>query len=282
MMDLGILLPLVDDALPVVVCWSPKAGCTTATKWFLFQAGRLDEAIGHQPKGFSPADATIFGADTLAIHGYRFEKVYQATNARPSPRYVEQCEHALRNRTHCVTKVIRDPATRVVSNFSQFLLSASVAAAYRPWKMFLAWKRQTGFGFEETASFEQFVLFLLDCKTRGPFPDVHWAPQWHHLQDRYVDQLIPLETFATDIAHLENRLQLRRSNAAALSESSHHRTEPTPRPTRLPDPSCHPFSPSPTRDALPGASELLTERMRRLIRMAYTDDCAAYSSVYSC
>lgn len=279
-MDLGIFLPLVDDALPVVVCWSPKAGCTTATKWFLFQAGLLEQALRHQPAGYSPTDVSIFGAETLAVHGYRFETIYRAANARPSPGYVDQCEHTLHHRTRHVIKVIRDPADRVVSNFAQFLLSAAVATSYRPWKMFLAWKRQTGFGFEEAASFEQFVLFLIACKARGPFPDVHWAPQWHYIQDRHVDQLIPLERFATDIAGLETRLRLRRSDAAALSASPHHRHDRGARPT---GPAAAPYqllSPSPARNTLPGAGELLTEPMRHLIRMAYADDYAAYSSIY--
>lgn len=280
MMDLGIFLPLVDDALPVAVCWSPKAGCTTATKWFLFQIGLLDDALRHGTGGFSPADVAIFGPDTLAVHGYRFEKIYQAADAAPAPGYVERCEQALRSPTCHVIKVIRDPAERVVSNFAQFLLSAAMATSYRPWGAFLAWKRQTGFGFEETASFEQFVLYLLACKVRDAFPDVHWAPQWHYLQDRYVDQLIPLDRFATQIADLETRLRLRRSDTAALSESSHHRHDRATRPTGLPDAHYRPFPPSPTRNVLPGASELLTEPMRRLIRMAYADDCAAYSGVY--
>ncbi|MEX0670548.1 MAG: hypothetical protein WD060_08850 [Pirellulales bacterium] len=97
-------------------------------------------------------DETIFGAVTLAVHGYRFEQVYQATNNAPSPAYVAKCEQALCRQDACVIKVIRDPAKRTVSNFAQFLLAAGVAPRYSAWQTFLAWKRCTGLGFDELAS----------------------------------------------------------------------------------------------------------------------------------
>jgi hypothetical protein len=37
--------PLYHPALPVVLLWSPKAGCTVLTKWFFFQIGLLDKAL---------------------------------------------------------------------------------------------------------------------------------------------------------------------------------------------------------------------------------------------
>jgi hypothetical protein len=246
----------------------------------LFQTGRLEEAIAFRGGGFAKHDELIFGQQTLAVHGYRSVKVYQAANRGPSPAYVAMCEKALCGRGSFIVKVIRDPAERAASNFAQFLLSAGVSRLYPAWKAFLAWKRFMGFGFDESASFEQFVLFLLACRERRAWRDVHWAPQWHYIQDRYVQRYIPLERFAADVAQLEAELQLRHSNVAMLSESPHHRNNDRSGREPCPDAACREIRPTTTRDGLPGSRELLTASMRRLIHMAYADDYAAYSEFY--
>lgn len=34
---------------PLVLLFTEKAGCTSLTKWFLFQVGKLEEATGYHP-----------------------------------------------------------------------------------------------------------------------------------------------------------------------------------------------------------------------------------------
>lgn len=280
MMDLGIFLPLIDDVLPLIVCWSPKAGCTTVTKWFLFQIGALEKALSFSPSFFAKEDPFVFGDETLSVHGYRVEKIYQATDGRPASVYVSRCEDLLVGRKMRVIKVIRDPANRTVSNFAQFLMSACLLPHYEAWGPFLAWKRLMGFGMEASASFEQFVLYLIACRERRIWLDVHWAPQWHHVQDRFVDRFIPIERFEQEVPEIEAEFRLRRSDVAALTQSPHHLRQPDRAPLQTGGGPSRAFSPSAERDFLPPASDLLTEHMRRLIRMAYADDYAAYSSFY--
>ncbi|MFM8984561.1 MAG: sulfotransferase family 2 domain-containing protein [Planctomycetia bacterium] len=280
MMDLGIFLPLVDDLLPLIVCWTPKAGCTTVTKWFLFQIGALEKALSYSPTCFADEDPSVFGNETLCVHGYRTEKVFRATDGRPASEYVTRCEELLVGRKMRVIKVIRDPAERVVSNFAQFLMSACLLPHYEAWCPFLSWKRFMGFGMEATASFEQFVLYLIACRERRIWHDVHFAPQWHHVQDQYVERLIPIERFAQEVYELETEFRLRHSDVAALTRAPHHRQQPDPATRQTDGGPARAFSPAPERNVLPPSHDLLTEQMRRLIRMAYAEDYSAYSSFY--
>src|SRR6476660_6915786 len=40
-------LPLHHERVPFAVAWTPKAGCTSLVKWFLFQTGDLEKALDY-------------------------------------------------------------------------------------------------------------------------------------------------------------------------------------------------------------------------------------------
>ncbi|SDY91745.1 sulfotransferase family 2 domain-containing protein [Thermoactinomyces sp. DSM 45892] len=100
--------PLYHEDLPIILFWSPKAGCTSLNKWFFFQIGLLDEAISYNPW----------------IHHFRIKYMGQEN-------YAIWTKH-IREGTKKVYKLVRNPYTRAVSSFVYYLENPSTLKAPNP------------------------------------------------------------------------------------------------------------------------------------------------------
>jgi len=256
---LGHTWPLVARDFPIAVCWAHKSANTTMLKWFLFHTQLLDRATAEYPDQF---------------HSFW----YAYSSAQPD--YAEQCFRALAGPVRKLTvKVIRDPAHRVVSGFLHFVRDPAVGFRYT-WADFRRWKRATGRGTEATATFVEFLRFLLDRRAAGEPIDVHVCPQWNLMQDPFVLQHIPLEELSTSLRRLEQLCGLRESPLEALSQSPHHYPSANDRPWP-PDASSLPLDNKRLRAlGTPSGEALLDDVTLPLIHEAFAVDYAAYSSFY--
>lgn len=258
MPGVGVHPPLVTEDFPIAVCWSPKSGCTTMLRWFLFHTGLLEESEAHH---WWP-------------HRYRMNVLC----ARPG--YQRLCKQVLTERTKLVIKVVRDPARRAVSNFLHLLTQAVDLPDDPGWQAVQAWRRDVGMQGERAISFEQFMLYVVSPRRPGAFFDLHLAPQWCAIQDPAVETLIPLENLTPHLRDLERRFSLEAAPLERLSQSVHHHPAadghhwPAEAARQLVEP-----------EALrtlgaPPPNNFLDDCMRQLIRTAYPQDYAAYGHLY--
>ena len=249
-------LPLVREGFPVVCCWSAKAGCTTALKWFLQHNGLLQEAMQH-------------GA---WLHDYRVRRMVE------EPGYERRCRRAVRSDGVHVIKVIRDPAKRAVSAYLHYLRTAS-----DPWigSLVLAeWKAANGFGAQPGLSFAQFLEFVLDLQRRRQPLEPHVRPQYDRAWDPHVDTCIPLEDLAAGLEETERRCGLPHVDVRSLSESRHH-NRPSGHQQWPRDASRFPAT-AETLDEIgvPSADLLLDTTTIPLLQAAYSADYEAYGNHY--
>lgn len=257
--SLGVTWPLVSHDFPVAVCWTHKAANTTMLKWFLFQLGLLDRAQAEYP-------------DQMHLFWYALSSA--------QPDYADQCFRALAGPVRKLTvKVVRDPALRAVSGFLHFVRDPTHGFR-ETWSEFLAWKWSRGREATSTATFVDFLQFILDATAAGTLHDPHLQPQWNAAQDPFIIQHLPLEDLAPRLHRLEHLCGLKTAPLAALSESPHHspaeRCQRWPREAaRLPlDPDRLESLGTPRYEALLDASTLA------LIGRAYAADYAAYAAFY--
>lgn len=254
---LGPHLPRVADGFPLVLCWSPKAGCTTILRWFLFHTGRLAESD----------DA------------FRRPHFFWQQQLDRQPGYEAMCRAALTDGRRPVVKVVRDPATRAVSSYFQALRSASWNDP-GPWESIQRWKVAAGIGGPEGLSLEQMLLYVLSPRIEGEWIDGHCAEQWNQAHDRHVTDFVRMEELTDALRRLELRFGLAPSPLDRLSRSPHHHRI-------TPD---HGWPTDPARfvapaDAIrrlgvPPAEPFLDEHTRALIRTAYRRDYIAYGTLY--
>ena len=256
---LGNTWPLVARDFPIAMCWTHKSANTTMLKWLLFHTRLLDEATAKYPDRFH-----------LFWHAY--------TSAQPD--YAEQCHHALAGPVRKLTiKVIRDPARRVISGFLHFVRDPK-AGFRETWVEFMDWKRATGRSTEPTASFVDFLRFILDTRDAGKPVDLHARPQWNPFQDPFVRQHIPLEELSTSLRRLERLCGLCESPLEALSVSPHHCPPAGGRPWPA-DASSLPLDNDRLRIlGAPNPDALLDAATLPLIHDAFAADYAAYARFY--
>lgn len=252
--------PLVCRDFPIVVCWSPKAGCTTVLKWFLEHNGLLDEAVA-----FSPW-----------VHDYRASRLCVGDD------YHRQCERLFgrQSANRFIVKVIRNPDRRAVSCYLHFLRwchdpgwSAGAAVS--------DWKREVGLGGQRGLSFRQFLRFLADERSRGRAIDPHFRQQFEPLQDPLVHAHIPLERLSAGLVELERLFRLRDVDLGRLGGSNHH-NPPTPD-CRWPDPpATHPADGRTIEMfGVPAPEAFLDPDTLACVREVYRVDHEAYASVYA-
>jgi hypothetical protein len=254
----GVHPPLVTEDFPIAVCWSPKSGCTTMLRWFLFQTGLLEESEAH----------------------HWWPHLYRMNVLCVRPGYHRLCQQVLAERTKFVIKVVRDPARRAVSNFLH-LLTQAVDMPHDPgWQAVQAWRRDVGMQGERSISFEQFMLYLVSPRRPGAFFDLHLAPQWCAGQDPAVELLIPLEHLTPHLRDLERRFSLEAAPLERLSQSVHH--HPAAAGHGWPDEAARlAVEPEALRTlGAPPPKIFLDDCMRQLIRTAYHEDYAAYGHLY--
>lgn len=254
---LGPHLPLVADDFPLVLCWSPKSGCTTTLRWFLFQTGLLAESK----------------ATCRRPHLYRREWLYR------QPGYEGRCRAALVDGSRPVVKVVRDPATRAVSSYIHVLRSA-LTQNPAPWNAVQRWKDAAGIGGPAGLSLEQMLLYALSPRLDGEWIDAHCAEQWNPCQDRHVTEFVRVEELSDALRGFERRFGLPPAPLDELAHSRHHRRVSAHH--GWPADAARFVAPAGAiaRLGMPPTSLFLDERTRDLIRTAYRRDYVAYGAFY--
>jgi hypothetical protein len=257
--SLGVAWPLVSPDFPIAVCWAHKSANTTMLKWFLFQIGLLERAEREYPN---------------QLHLFW----YARSSAQPD--YADQCFRALAGPVRKLTvKVVRDPARRAVSGFLHFVRDPTKGFR-EAWRDFLAWKWSRGRNATPTATFVDFLQFILDTSAAGRLHDPHFQPQWNAAQDPFIIQHLPLENLATGLHQLEQLCGLKASPLAALSKSLHHSTPE--RGSRWPREAARlPLDTDRLKSlGTPRYESLLDPSTLALIGRAFAADYAAYATFY--
>ena len=193
--------PLFHKDFPIVLYWSPKSGCTAATKWFFHQLGLLEEALEYH----------------FWVHNYKSQVFFEAKN------YNNNLIKKILNPRTIVVKIVRNPFSRIVSSY--------LAINDRGGKSQKSWHRrerrkifeflQTEDKDENSFTFRDFVAYLRASRSR----EMHLASQIHPSEkQRYVniDILIKVENLREGLLELERKFSLKETNFDKLFKSGHH------------------------------------------------------------
>ena len=251
----GLILHAPD--FPLVLLFSEKAGCTSLTKWFLFQIGKLDEATEFHPW----------------VHRYR-----QSVLCR-QPGYEWQALWLLLRRGKPIVKLVRNPYDRAVSSYLA-TLGASHSRDGENWahKLVAAARAGAGKPAEVPAlSFRDFLGFLAATGTGRDKLDKHVARQHVEGEEHRIDRIIRLERFAEEIRQLESEFSLATSPLELITTSRHHRS------AGLRDaeavvggPDVELTSEQVRKGNVPAYQTLYTDDTRRLVRTCFAADFEAY------
>jgi hypothetical protein len=245
-------IPLHDERMPFSLAWTPKAGCTSLTKWFLFQVGELDAALEYDPW----------------IHRYRRE-VFQARK-----RYRAEWLDILSKRDKPVFKLVRNPYDRAMSSCFHVVVAltrrnkhplsrlAAVAAAML-----------AEAGIEGKFSFRQYLTALETYRRKQSRIDAHIDQQYRPSEESVVSRIFRLEEFEAEIRELEEKYALKHSPVELLVQSRHHRRQNSALPGSLPDalldgPMVH--------AATPSYEAFYDEGTRALVQAIFADDFLHY------
>ena len=245
---------------PLVLLFSEKAGCTSLTKWFLFQVGRLEEATDYHPW----------------IHRYRMDVLDRQQG------YRQEGMRLLQSRERPVVKLVRNPSSRVVSSFLSTLNNAH-GRVPKSWahELIVAARTRAGKPTGETAlSFHDFVGFVAANGTERRQINGHVARQHTAGEERLVDRIIKLEQFADEIRQLESEYGLAQSPLDLITSSKHHRSANRSGATapvwsadlEITIEQVRQFR----KDGSPSYDTLYDEECRRLVRECFAADFEAY------
>ena len=263
--------PLNHAKVPFILCWSQKAGCTAALKWFLHHAGHLQEATRFTTRDMS-----------LGIHGYENEVL----KARPG--YMDDLIADL-CRGKPVVSFMRCPFERAFSSYmmlnnGRFLMLAgrgTVTPGIRVRQAVLHFIQADRDDLNRPISFRDYLLWLKEQDFSGLDP--HHTPQCTPLYRHICVSHYRLEDFDRAINRLESEFSLELSATARHAFSSaHHRPK-----SDLPAPDALAFLdeglplerfplahlPRVTRGLLEGSG------LDLLIRDIFAEDIATYDSI---
>ena len=254
----GRHLPLLAPEFPVVLLFTEKAGCTSLTKWFLFQVGKLDEATRFHPW----------------VHRYRARVLCR------QPGYRWQALRALALRNKPIIKLVRNPYDRAVSSFLSTLNNAHPEGG-KSWARDLVAAARARAGKPPSdmpaMSFRDF-LGLLAANGTGPGEaDGHVARQHVPGEDRRVDRIIRLERFVEEIRRIEAEYKLRPSPLDLITYSRHHRSAASNGAGVLAaGPDLEITCDQVRQKRVPAYDSLYDEETRRLVRECFAADFEAY------
>jgi len=250
--------PLHAPDFPLVLMISEKAGCTSLTKWFLFQTGNLDEATRFHPW----------------VHEYRRSII----NRQPGYRW--QALRLTLFHDKPIVKLVRDPYTRAASSFLE-TLNYTGRKSGNIWalKLIAAARRQAGRGEVDAPamSFRDFARYLARNGTEWGRVNGHVARQHVAGEDGRIDRIIKLERFGDEIRGIESEYGLLPSPLGSLTDSSHHRAklqqgEPSACSAADMEITC-----AQVRDGhVPAYGTLYDDETRQLVREAFAADFEAY------
>jgi hypothetical protein len=194
-------MPLHRDGFPLVLMWSPKSGCTTFVKWFLFQTGELDKALAYH----------------RWVHKYRQQVVYSGVG------YLAKLVAAIRGGKPIV-KLVRDPWQRAVSSYLQLAQSRKLGPDDWAAKTRRALHLVNGADpARPTISFREFARALSQRSVAQDSINPHVAEQYSVGEERLAIRVIKLENFAGEIRAVESDHGLKEAPLDDLAQSRHHR-----------------------------------------------------------
>jgi len=250
-------VPLHDPDFPLVLLFSPKCGCTSLVKWFLFQTGGLENAEDH----------------AIWIHQFRT----RVLNERPGYR-----EEAVRLMVSCerpIIKLVRHPCDRAVSSYLHTLRGAN-SRRENDWARKLIASARGYHGLNPTPadalSFRCFLAYLAFRRCDFPLVNTHVAHQFLRAEAGKVTRLLKLENFLEDIRLLEADYGLPQA-PVSLFESAHHRRRTVDaRHGRAQVPDIEFTHDDARKNRIPPYGLFLDAEMRALIRKCYAPDFEQY------
>jgi len=264
-------LPLHHANLPFVLAYTNKAGCTSLTKWFLFQIGELERARDAAQRKVERRRSVPAGAlrNPGGAHTFRREKL----QARPGYG-VEWLDIAL-DRTKPVIKLVRNPYDRAVSSFLH--LVDLTPNHVREWPRALWDQILRAADLDPAATELSFRAYLTGLKkviAGEIMVNRHVAPQYVEGEERIVSRVIRLENFEAEIRRLESEFGLLTAPLDRIVESRHHRHKHPSPPGSFAD---VPVSPRMiARGDTPTYSAFYDEGTRELVTEIYRADLARY------
>ncbi|XXM71192.1 sulfotransferase family 2 domain-containing protein [Lysinibacillus sphaericus] len=180
-------IPLYNKDFPLILFWSPKAGCTSFLKWFLYQNGLLEEALNYNSWP----------------HAYRLEVL----NKRPE--YVKGLRTMLINQKKPVYKLVRNPYTRAVSSYVAALRTEEISNN-------IQLQVNNGISFKE---------YLYHIKKKGVGRDkidLHIAKQFIAGEKKVIKNYLKLEEFKNGLRKIEKNYSMKAAPINDLIKSPHH------------------------------------------------------------
>ena len=188
--------PLVDDVNKVVLLWTPKSGCTSLIKWFLFHQNLLKEALDYHP----------------FIHRYRQEVFQKDCRQRTALKAFIKSP-----KDYTIIKAVRNPLSRAVSSYIHVMKNDIL---YEEMSTFLKRNICEKGGF----SFREFIRYLSTINIHKCNP--HINSQVHYLERNlniHADYVFPLELSNQWLNQLESTLNFeKRYDIDKLNNSFHH------------------------------------------------------------
>lgn len=180
--------PLYHQDFPLVLLWTPKAGCTTFARWFFYQIGLLEEALAYNP----------------SIHVYKGGVYFKQKN------YLDPhaSEKILKNKM--TYKLVRDPYKRAVSSY--FTIAYYCYRGLPNIAMNKDKERILAMFYPNSSykgiSFKQFLYYLLNVGADYKIVDGHIAKQYCQEEEYFSPQLIKLENFRKEVKGIEEKYKL--------------------------------------------------------------------------
>lgn len=250
-------IPLHAPTFPIVLLISEKAGCTSLTKWFLFQIGKIEEANQFHP-WVHEYRKSILNRQS----GYRW-KALRLTILHEKP----------------TVKLVRDPYDRAVSSFLETLSYAGRKSG-NVWalKLIAAARSQAGKGElgVPALSFRDFARYVARTGTEWGQINGHVARQHLAGEDGRIDRIIKLERFGEEIRQIEAEYGLIRSPLHQLTDSSHHRAKLQHSDVARSAADIEITSDQVRDGPLPAYETFYDDETRRLVHQAYAADFRAY------
>ena len=196
--------PLHAPDFPLMLLFSPKAGCTSFTKWFFFQTGKLEEALEYGSW----------------IHKYRTDILIRQEG------YAAETLRLLQTRERPIIKLVRNPYDRAVSSFLHTVRGASRSSGGTGWERVLvrAARERAGKPQGEVfrLSFRDFLRHVAAVGSAVGKINGHVAQQYLPREEAFISRVIKLENFRPEIRGLEAEFALREAPLEELSSSVHH------------------------------------------------------------
>ncbi|MCA0987887.1 sulfotransferase family 2 domain-containing protein [Guptibacillus algicola] len=179
-------LPLYDPTFPILLFWSPKAGCTSLVKWYFYQIGLLQTATNYE-----------------SIHLYRMNEFEK------QPNHKSKITKSLMTNEKDIYKLVRDPYTRAVSSYFATLINPSIMNNLAP-------------HLKDGMSFKQFLYVIRKRGVKKGTINLHIAQQYTEGEELLIKNYIRLEQFSDELKKIEKQYSLLPSPIEKIVKSPHH------------------------------------------------------------